>query len=44
VRLTDLERVVGAMPARQLLELGAHAPGGPSRPVSEVDTVYPLFA
>ena len=44
LRLTELEKIAGSMPARRLLDLGRYSPEGSGRALSEIDPVYPLFA
>jgi integrase len=40
-RLTELERIVGAMPAAGLTRYASFAPTGQAKPLADVDTTYP---
>lgn len=42
-RLTELERVAGAMPATELTGYAALAPAGQAKPLSEVEITYPTL-
>ena len=44
VRLSELEGIAGVMPARRLVEYGRYSPAQSGRPLSEINTIYPLFA
>jgi integrase len=40
-RLTEVERIVGAMPAEELTRYAAFAPAGRAKPLADVETIYP---
>jgi site-specific recombinase XerD len=42
-RLTEIERIVGSMPAGQLKAYAALAPAGPAKGLDAVDRVYPAL-
>jgi uncharacterized protein involved in exopolysaccharide biosynthesis len=42
-RLTELERLVGAMPAADLTGYAYFAPAGQAKPLSDVETTYPTL-
>ena len=42
-RLTELERICGALSAAQLRRYASLAPSGPAKPISEIDLVYPVL-
>jgi uncharacterized protein involved in exopolysaccharide biosynthesis len=42
-RLTELERIVGYMPARELTAYGALSPAGPAKEVEAIERVYPAW-
>jgi len=44
IRLSELETIVGTMPARELLDLGRYSPAHAGKPASEVQLAYPLMA
>lgn len=42
-RLTEIERVIGTLPAAELGRYGAYSPAGPAKPLGAVDLCYPAF-
>lgn len=42
-RLTELERIVGALPAAELARYGVYSPAGPTRPLTQIDPIYPAL-
>jgi integrase len=42
-RLTEVERIVGPMPAAELTGYAALAPAGQAKPLSDVETIYPAL-
>jgi uncharacterized protein involved in exopolysaccharide biosynthesis len=43
-RLTEVERILGQLPAAELVRYGAYSPGGTARPLADLDALYPVFA
>lgn len=43
-RLTELERVVGTIPANELARYSVYKPAGPGRPLAELELCYPALA
>jgi hypothetical protein len=43
-RLTEIERVIGPVPAGELSRYAVYRPSGPAKPLSDLDLVYPAFA
>lgn len=43
-RLTEIEQVIGRVPAGELSRYAAYRPSGPAKPLSDLDLVYPSFA
>ncbi len=42
-KLTEVETIVGGMPATLLASYARLSPAGPGRPLQEIDLIYPLF-
>jgi succinoglycan biosynthesis transport protein ExoP len=42
-RLTEISRIIGAMPPSALARYAALAPAGPARSLAEVDLIYPVL-
>ncbi len=43
-RLTEIERIVGHLPAAALARYGAYSPGGAAKPLESVHRIYPAVA
>jgi len=44
VRLSELERIVGTVPSKILLNYRRFSPDEPDKPLDQISTVYPLFS